>query len=102
MGKTIPDLRDDHDQITLDHCYVLLTRLTEALDTLEGSTGKFADIIENFDPSIIQEDLQKYLDAPEFSRLFKSDFGKGVLVGFYVKALWIKMKGDPDEQDYEG
>jgi hypothetical protein len=98
--RVIPDLRLDQDQITLDHCYVLLVKLSEALDVISGTKGQFDELVNGFDPTVIQEDLQKYLNAPEFSRLFQNEspgFGKGVLVGFYAKELWIKLKGDPNE-----
>lgn len=96
MRKSIPDLREDHDEITLDHCYVLIAYLGRAFDLMEGTEDSFKDLAAALNPEVMRDELQYYFKAPEFSRLFNSEMGKGVLVGVFAKTLLDRMNGDEE------
>lgn len=90
MRHSILDLRTDGEFITLDHCYLLLERLGQSLDCMEGTESVFKEIAEEIDPTSVQEYLQRYFEAPEFYRLYRTEMGKGILVGVIVKSLLDK------------
>jgi len=96
--RNIPDLRDNHDQITLDHCYVLIAELGRAFDVMEGyPPGTFKHLADEFEPTQVQTVLQKYFKAPEFSRLFNMPEGKWLLLGIFAKHLFDKKKSRKDD-----
>lgn len=85
----IPDLRADSPEITLEHCYVLVERLSTMFDLLEGTPGAFKNI-QLVDPYIMQEYYQDTFETHAFARLFQTEMGKGVLVGAFARKLLEK------------
>jgi hypothetical protein len=86
MRRDIPDLRADHD-ITLEHCYVLLNQLGKAIDLMDNSDegSKAADEIN---VELLQHFYEDNFHQPEFSRLFNTTMGRGVLIGAYLKHMF--------------
>lgn len=87
MRKSIPDLQADKNEITLEHCYVLVDRLGIALDLIEGTPGAHKEITDAVNPELLKDHFEEHFVPDEFCRLFKTELGKGVLVGTYAKAL---------------
>lgn len=98
MGRTIPDLRLDNE-ITLEHCYVLIEHLGYSFDTIEGaSRGTFQEIA-NVDPTRMKEHFDSLFPADSFARLFQTEIGKGVLVGTYAHRLLMLSKKEELDED---
>lgn len=101
MKKSIPDLRDDTDYITLDHVYVLIESLGRTLDQMEGTEGLFAQAADELNPVVLRSFLQSYFEPKTFTRLFKTETGKGVLAGFIIKfILDSEERQTEDETEY--
>lgn len=95
---TIPDLRVSiHDNITLDHCSVLLEKLRDVITIAEGSE-EFSDIVNGVDTMEMLELFKELYQPPEFNRLFKSDLGKGVLIGVFTHAVLMTI--EQEEEDF--
>lgn len=89
--RQIPDLRDT-PEITLEHCSVLLEKIGKAIDIMEGETG--TDVTALLNPELLKDHYEKFFDLEAFDRLFKTELGKGVLIGSYVQKALEKMKGE--------
>jgi hypothetical protein len=83
---SIPDLHADNE-ITLEHCYILVERLGKGFDALEGTNGFYKHIADLVNPARIKEFYDSFLEPPAFSRLFQTEFGKGVLIGMFMQNL---------------
>lgn len=98
----IPDLRASslNDSITLEHCSVLLEKLRDVIAITEDSED-FGYIADNVDLDEMLSMFKEAYQPDEFNRLFKSDLGKGVLIGVYSQMLAESLeKGEEDETDY--
>lgn len=94
-GNTIPDLRNDTDEITLDHCYTLVTYFGKVMDIIDGVENVNEQMLGDYHVEDIQKELQKYFNCLEFSRLFRTNEGKCVLVGVYIASIlreFVKQK----------
>lgn len=101
MRRRIPDLNDDHDEITLDHCYVLIEHLGKVFSQMEGTPdGVFGGIVDELNPEIMRDHLQSVFKTPEFSRLYKTEMGKGVLIGTFAKNLLDSINDESNEEAY--
>ena len=97
MAK-LPDLRADTDFISLDHCYVLIEHIGRMFDIIEGADpGCYAQLAEEIDPTLMQDTLQAHFEPAAFSRLYKTEMGKGILVGIFAKGIL-----EHDEAEDEG
>lgn len=86
MRKTIPDLRIDHNEFTLEHCSVLLARLTVLIKKLEGED--MADIADQVNTEVMREHLLNLMSAQQLSLVFDSELGKGFITGmFFTKYI---------------
>lgn len=92
---TIPDLRLN-DEITLEHCSVLLERIGKTLEIIEGQEG--FSVTNLINPELLLEHYKEQFDAESFCKMFNTELGKGVLVGTYVQRLLEKIKYE-EEQD---
>lgn len=93
----VPDLRPDHTEITLEHCWVLINKLGEAFDLLEGTRGVFTEIEREINPELLKNHFEELFEPQAFSRLFSTELGKGVLVGTFAQVLLEKVRAE-DEQ----
>lgn len=83
---TIPDLRLEQAEVTLEHCSVLLEKLIEALSTTyEGDSLEFQQICLHIDAVRMRRDLLKIFTEKALLKLFSTPFGKGVIVGSFVQ-----------------
>ena len=84
----IPDLRPDMDDITLEHCSVILEKLRDTLIALyPDDQEEWGQICDHMDVRNLREDLLGTFSVPAFMRLFRSQFGKGVITG----AIMLRM-----------
>jgi hypothetical protein len=83
---TIPDLRHNAE-ITKEHCFVLMDRLGQTLDLLEGTLNAFAGLAAEIDVEVMQMHFEANFEPEAFCRLFGTDIGKGVLVGTFIQVL---------------
>lgn len=89
--RSIPDLRDTPD-ISLEHCSVLLESLRRGVGIIEGDDDVDLQFIDDIDVDALLEFYSGQFAPPEFSRLFSTDFGKGILVGCFVKEVMERLK----------
>ena len=84
----IPDLRADNE-ITLEHCHILIHELGIAFDTIEGTDGHFTGVADLVNPYAMKEYFDSQFPASAFLRLFhtKDNIGKGILVGMFMENL---------------
>lgn len=87
----IPDLRHNNE-ITLEHCSVLLEKLGEALDIMDGQKNNFE--VHRLDPSRLQEHFEDFFEPAAFARMFQSTHGKYVLIGTYLMRMQQRMMED--------
>ncbi len=80
----IPDLRYGNE-ITLEHCSVLLEKLGEALDTMDGQKNGFET--HKLNPQLLLEHFEEFFDPAMFTRLFQDEYGKYVLIGTYLMRM---------------
>ncbi len=87
QNKNLPDLRPEMKEITLEHCSVLMERLSYTLGELypEGP-DEFTYIVDQLDVRHMQRDLGILFTVPAFERLFSTPFGKGVITGAFIQA----------------
>ncbi len=84
----IPDLRYDNE-ITLEHCSVLLERIGKTLEIIEGEQGYL--VADKINPRLLLEHYEEHFEPKAFSRMFGTELGKGVLVGSYLQRLLDKI-----------
>lgn len=96
----IPDLRADNE-ITLEHCYMLLEKVGTAVSTMEDNVEYGADIVNGIDIQHMKDFYVEMYTPNNFTRLYLTVFGQGVLVGSYVNFLFSYVlsntKGKFDE-----
>lgn len=81
-GRTIPDLRADNE-VTTEHCYVLINKLAGLLSEYGDDVGELA---KNIDPEKFKEDMAGIVSTKRFFKLYNTDSGKLLLLGmFYQK-----------------
>lgn len=85
---TIPDLRSEHTEITLEHCSVLLEGMNKALGMMyEDGQEEFQLICDNINPEAMKSDLSILFTPKAFSNLFRSPMGKGILIGAFLQRI---------------
>ncbi len=89
----MPDLRQDDGVITLEHCSVVLERISKALHDFDGQDDFDASII---DPMILLNYFNELFEPPQFQRLFSSEMGKGVLAGIYIHWIMERVREEED------
>ncbi len=89
---TIPDLRIDHTEFTLEHCSVLLVRLGKALDKIHGEG--MSEIADQCDAEVMREDLLGICSARQLSILFETELGKGVIIGLFYGRFILPQPED--------
>jgi DNA-binding cell septation regulator SpoVG len=90
----IPDLRADAE-ITLEHCSVLLEKIGNTLEVIDGQPGFQVATLIN--PELLLEHYEDTFQPEEFCNLFRTEMGKGVLVGTYVQRLLERIKHEQEE-----
>lgn len=96
MKRMIPDLRDT-PEITLEHCSVLLEKIEEALNMMEELEGFAQAFVQEIDSNVLLDHYEEHFEVDRFARLFRTEFGKGVLVGSFVQRLFDKIAIDMAE-----
>lgn len=91
----IPDLRQDNE-ITLEHCSVLLEKLGHALDIMDGQVNNFE--VHLLNPQRLQEHFEDFFEPEAFTRLFQSPDGKYVLIGTYLMRMQQRMMEMEDDE----
>lgn len=96
MRKTIPNLRVEHNEFTLEHCSVLYAHLGKTLDQLyPNSDGgeTMSEIADQANHQAMRDDLLTLMSAQQLSILFDTELGKGIILGmFYVKFVMPEME----------
>jgi hypothetical protein len=86
---SIPDLRVDHNEFTLEHCSVLLTRLGRTLDVIyEAGASSVADQV---DTETMRDDLLSCMSANQLSLLFDTELGKGLILGIFFTRFVLPL-----------
>lgn len=84
----IPDLRHESNDISLEHCSVLLERVRATFGIMYPEGPEEFEVVCNaIDVGAMQEDYKSWFTPKCFSDLFKTQFGKGVLVGAFLKEI---------------
>lgn len=83
--KSLPDLRYDHQEFTLEHCSVLLERIAKLFESVHDV--EFGELTDTIDPDSIREFLLELLSPQELSEIFQTEIGKGFLMGMFIKRL---------------
>jgi hypothetical protein len=96
-SKTIPDLRADHQEFTLEHCSVLLERMIKMIELAYGDEVG-ADLIKHIDVRWMRDDLIDLIPVSRLSELFSNPFGQPFLVGLYFGHFILKVT-EADEGD---
>lgn len=91
----IPDLRPSDGEITIEHCSVVLERISQALQDFDGQDGFDATIIS---PYVLLDYYNELFEPAQFHRIFSSETGKGVLAGIYLHWALLRM-WEADAQD---
>lgn len=86
LPRKIPDLRAELTGITFEHCHVLVVKVTETINLMEGN-NEFGDIENELDLSLLLRFFKTTYEVDTFNRLFQTELGKGVLVGSFVQEL---------------
>lgn len=90
--KNIPDLRPEMSEVTLEHCSVLLELLQERLaDVYEGNPSEFRSACDSLDVADMKDDLLTLYSQKAFTRLFATQFGKGVLLGSFMQKFVMPL-----------
>lgn len=93
----IPDLRREDSEISLEHCSVLLERTREALTTAyPDDLESLTQVCDVLNPETMKHDFEILFTTTAFMNLFKSQFGKGVLVGALFSAI---LNEEEDEME---
>ncbi len=87
----LPDLQQESG-VTLEHCSVLLEKIGRVLGIMDGIDSY--DVVNEINPQLLMEHYEEHFDPPAFARMFKTELGKGVLVGTYVQRLLERIKRD--------
>lgn len=97
MSKTVPDLRHT-PEITLEHCSVLLEKISQALELIEGTEGYG---IEEMDVTPLLHHFEELFEPEAFQKLFmeKSGFGKGILVGTFMTRLLSQVEAEDSDEE---
>lgn len=83
--RVIPDLRNE-PEITLEHCSVLLEKIGNTLEVIDGEAG--LAVAQAINPEMLLIHFEDTFRPEEFQNLFKTEMGKGVLFGTFMhKAL---------------
>jgi hypothetical protein len=91
----LPDLRPEQNEVTLEHCSVLMERLYKTLHEIyNGDPDEFRMICDQIDPVTMKQDLMTVFTKEAFLRLFQTQFGKGVIVGAFVQRFLIDVEGE--------
>lgn len=94
MYTQIPDLRPDVTEITFEHSSVLLERIKAALEVIEGRDDVDLSFVESISPQRMTDLYSKMFEIDQFSRLFQTEFGKGVLVGCFFHQVMEDIEGE--------
>lgn len=92
----IPDLRQTNE-ITLEHCSVLLERIGSTLEIIEGEAGYSVTSLIN--PELLRQHYEGHFEPEAFTRMFATELGKGVLVGSYLQRLLDKIALEKAEEE---
>lgn len=82
----IPDLRND-PEITVEHCSVLLEKLGTMLE-LVYDDPELKKLASEANPVEIREVLAEHFSPRKFREMFRTDLGKGVLIGVFFQGLF--------------
>lgn len=85
----IPDLRNNNE-ITLEHCSVLLERIGTVLEIIDGQRG--FDVTSLINPKLLLAHYEEEFEPEAFARMFLTELGKGVLVGTYIQRLQDRIR----------
>lgn len=96
----IPDLRDE-PEITIEHCSVLLEKLGDLLSTAYEAP-ELKQLAGEADADEIRKMLANHFSPKKFRELFKTDLGKGVLIGVFFQELFVTTEDEDADQGEEG
>lgn len=100
MNKKTTDLKT-YNEITAEHCYILLQRVGQAISQMEADSGYDGLALANeIDPVHMKDHFESHISKKAFQHLFKSEFGKNILVGMFVqKLVQESLSEEVDESD---
>ncbi len=85
MDIYLPDLRQDSEEVTIEHLSVLRERFGQVLDDAHPGEG-ISDIVTNhFDDEAMKEEILQIFTPKAFLSLFQTELGKGVLIGAFYQ-----------------
>ncbi len=94
--RDMPDLRHDDGLITLEHCSVILERISQALSEWNGPGDQEDFDASLIDPSILLDFYNDLFVPVQFQRLFATEMGKGVLAGVYLHGALERMNAEDE------
>lgn len=87
----IPDLRDE-PEITAEHCSVLLEKLGYCLEQMYDDPSIKAVALEADVYAMVTE-FTEVFQPTQFSKLFKTELGKGMLIGVFFQRFILNETG---------
>jgi hypothetical protein len=96
--RFVPDLRNDSEQVTIEHVSVLQERLAAVLDEAYPDEGVARIVTQHFDPEAMKEEILEIFTPAAFLTLFKTEMGKGVLIGAFYQAFIDAPNREEDDE----
>lgn len=94
---SIPDLRAYDNEFTLEHCSVIQRKLGEFLDDAYGPGH--STIADQFDTPKMLKDLLAITTGQRLNVLFRTQFGKGLIVGLFYAKVIQPLEVETEEED---
>lgn len=89
----VPDLRTKNDRIELDQISILLNYIHILF---KDGLGEAPDP-NDWDSMRIRKEFEEIFSPEEFTRLFQTEFGRGVLIGAWVNRFIMGVEDEDTE-----
>jgi hypothetical protein len=76
----VPELKAENDRIELDQITVMVKYIHQ---TFKDAYGEAPDV-NDWDACRVRDEMECLFSPDEFTRLFQTEFGRGVLVGAWI------------------
>ena len=83
--------------ITIEHCTVLQERLARVLQEAYP-TEDWSVVLNHINPEWMLEEIPEMFQEEAFAALFKTELGKGVIIGAFVQEHVLNQPTDEDGQ----
>ncbi len=83
--KQMPDLRNDSEDVTIEHISVLQERLGQILSQAYPGDDISKIVSHHFDPTKMRTEMLDLFTDKAFLAMFKSEMGKGVIIGAFIQ-----------------